>query len=260
MRMNDMASPRNIFVSFAFLLSSTLIALGGDGPGLPLQHLFLSDLVRRPYVVDTRALSARVNLLQSAPEQKSVFRAVVYSLVLPGMGELYAGGFDRGKYFLIAESGLWLTFTSFELYGHWLQNDAREFAASHASASVDGKDDQFFVNVGNFTNVYEYNEKKLRDRDVADLYDPNGSFFWQWDNDQSRMRFRDLRVKSDNVINNVSFVVGAIIVNHIASAINAARVAVNKNKELASDWQVETELLGSYLHPEGVVLTLRKTF
>jgi hypothetical protein len=260
MRINNMASRRNILVSFGLLLSSTLTALGGDGPGLPLQHLFLGDLVKCPYATETKALSPRIDLLQSAPEQKSVFRAVVYSLALPGLGELYAGGFDRGKYFLIAESGLWLTFTSFELYGHWLQNDARAFAASHASASIDGKDDQFFVNVGNFTNVYEYNEKKLRDRDVADLYDPNGSFFWQWDNDQSRMRFRDLRVKSDNVFNNVRFVVGAIIVNHIASAINAARAAINKNKELASDWQIQTELLGSYLRPEGVVLTLKKTF
>jgi hypothetical protein len=176
------------------------------------------------------------------------------------MGELYAGGFDNGKYFLMAESGLWLTFASFELYGNWLQSDARRFAATHASASIDGKDDQFFVNVGNFSSVYDYNEKKLRDRDVNHVYDSNGSFFWQWDNDQSRLRFRDLRVRSDNVFNNVRFVVGAIIVNHIASAINAGRVAVKKNKDLASEWQVQTGLLGSCLRPDGVVLTLRKTF
>jgi hypothetical protein len=260
MRINRLANPRCILSSIGFLLSSTLIAVGADGPSLPQQHLFRDDFLKAPRSFETQAFSLQIDLQQSAPDQKSVFRSVVYSLVLPGMGELYAGGFDNGKYFLMAESGLWMTFASFELYGNWLQNDARRFAAAHGSASIDGKDDQFFVNVGNFSSVYDYNEKKLRDRDVVDVYDPNGSYFWQWDNDQSRLRFRDLRVKSDNVFNNVRFVVGAIIVNHIASAINAARVAINKNKDLADDWQVQTGLLGSCLHPEGVVLTLRKTF
>jgi hypothetical protein len=260
MRINRLATPGYILSSIGFLLSSTLIAFGGDGPSLPQQHLFRDDFLKPPRSCETQAFTLRIDLQQSAPDQKSVFRSVVYSLVLPGMGELYAGGFDNGKYFLMAESGLWLTFASFELYGNWLQNDARRFAAAHASASIDGKDDQFFVNVGNFSSVYDYNEKKLRDRDVIDVYDPNGLYFWQWDNNQSRLRFRDLRVKSDNVFNNVRFVVGAIIVNHIASAINAARVAISKNKELADDWQVQPGLLGSYLHPEGVVLTLRKTF
>jgi hypothetical protein len=31
-------------------------------------------------------------------EKKSAFLAVVYSVLLPGMGELYAGNYDRGKY------------------------------------------------------------------------------------------------------------------------------------------------------------------
>lgn len=260
MRINRLATPGYILSSVGFLLFSTLIAFGGDGPSFAQQHLLRDDLLKPARVFETRPSSLRIDLQQSSPDQKSVFRSVVYSLVLPGMGELYAGGFDDGKYFLMAESGLWLTFASFELYGNWLQNDARRFAAAHASASIDGKEDQFFVNAGNFSSVYDYNEKKLRDRDVIDVYDPNGSYFWQWDNEQSRLRFRDLRVKSDNVFNNVRFVVGAIIVNHIASAINAARVAINKNKDLADDWQVQTGLLGSCLHPEGVVLTLRKTF
>jgi len=260
MRMNSLTSLSRKLVLVGLFLLPALSVFGGDRPDLFLQHLVLRDSLKLPSGVETRILSPRIDLQQSVAEQKSVFRSVVYSLVVPGMGELYAGGFKSGKYFLIAESGLWLTFTSFELYGHWMQNDARRFAAGHASASIDGKDDHFFVNVGNFINVYEYNEEKLRNRDLPNLYDPNGPSFWQWDSDQSRARFRDLRVKSDNVINNVRFVVGAIIVNHIASAINAARLAIRKNKELASDWQVQTELLGSYFHPEGVVLTLRKTF
>jgi hypothetical protein len=260
MKMNSPKVQAQAMFLVGVLFIATPGAFAGDKPDLALRHLFLRDLLTLPVSAESQALSPQISLQQSAPEQKSVFRSVVYSLVVPGMGELYAGGFDSGKYFLIAESGLWLTFTSFDLYGHWLQDDARKFAASHASTSIDGKDDQFFVNIGNFDNVYDYNEMKLRDRDPAALYDPNGAYFWQWDSDQSRARFRDLRVKSDNVINDVRFVAGAIIVNHIASAINAARVAIRKNKDLSDDWQVQTGILGSFFHPEGVVLTLRKTF
>ena len=43
------------------------------------------------------------DLTSSRGEKKAVGLAVVYSLVLPGMGELYADGFSSGKYFLIAE-------------------------------------------------------------------------------------------------------------------------------------------------------------
>jgi hypothetical protein len=205
---------------------------------------------------------SQINFSQGeSTEEKSILKAVLYSLLLPGMGELYAGGFSSGKYFLMAESGLWLTFASFEVYGHWVENDARRFAGSHASAQVDGKDDLFFVNVANFNNVYEYNEKKLRDRDLGSLYDPNSGYFWQWDNDPSRLRFRDLRVKADNILNNVKFVGAAIAINHIASAINAGRLAVARNKETSSiEWDVSPGLVGGLSDPSGLVLTVRKTF
>jgi hypothetical protein len=245
---------------FTLILVPICLAFAGGKDELSKSQLLLRDLLKPRTGFDMEGLASHLNIWSSAEQKKSVFRSVIYSLVLPGMGELYAGGFESGKYFLIAESGLWLTFASLELYGHWVQNDARMFAASYASASIEGKDDQFYVNVGNFINVYEYNEKKLRDRELGKVYDPNGPFYWQWDSDESRARFRELRVKSDNVLNNVRFVVGGIILNHIASAINAARIAGKKNKGLTDDWQVRTGVLGTYFHPEGVVLTVRKSF
>ena len=72
--------------------------------------------------------------------KKSGFTAVLYSLMLPGMGELYADGFDEGQYSLIAEGGLWLTYFSFQQYGNWLQTDARNFRRSvlNATAAIRG--------------------------------------------------------------------------------------------------------------------------
>jgi len=195
-------------------------------------------------------------------ERKSTFLAVVYSLVLPGMGELYAERFDVGKYSLIAEVGLWLTYTGFQLYGTWLQDDARAFAVTHAGINPNGKDDQFYVNVGNFLNTYDYNDKKLRDRDPGKVYnDP--SYFWQWDSDANRARFRDLRVSADNVFNNSRFVIAAVIINHIISAINAARLTSKYNTALetrTSSFEIRASVLGGFMHPDGIVITLQKNF
>jgi hypothetical protein len=260
MRSREATNQIRILTLFVLVLVTVYPVLSGEKPESSKKQQLLCELLKPSVGAEMESFAQQLNFQSIGEQEKSVFRSVVYSLVFPGMGELYAGGFESGKYFLMAESGLWLTFTSFELYGHWVQSDARGFAAGHASASIEGKDDQFFVNIGNFTNVYQYNEKKLRDRDLGSVYDPNGPFYWQWDSDASRARFKDLRVRSDNIFNNVRFVVAGMVLNHIASAINAGRIAAKKNKELADSWQVQTGILGSCFHPDGVVLTVRKSF
>jgi len=191
--------------------------------------------------------------------KKSVATAVLYSLILPGMGELYAEGFDQGKYSLIAEGALWLTYASFRQYGTWLRNDARQFAAVHSGAQIAGKNDQFFVDVGNFGNTYEYNEKKLIDRNPERLYDVHAGYYWQWDSDAHRSTFRTMRVSSERVLNNSKFIIGAVIVNHIFSAVNAARLVRRYNQRQDEElgmWWLESSLIHSGAKPDGIKLSL----
>lgn len=195
----------------------------------------------------------------SAPGKKNAGKAVLYSLLLPGMGELYAEGFDEGKYSLISEGALWLTYYGFQQYGTWLQNDARSFASTHAGATIAGKNDAYFVNLGNFGDTYEYNEKKLRDRDIEKLYSVNSSYYWKWDSDANRRQYRALRVSSDKVFNNGKFIVGAIIVNHILSAVNAARLVRTFNTHSTGkleSWRIESSLQGRGALPDGIALSL----
>jgi hypothetical protein len=56
--------------------------------------------------------------------------------------------------------------------------------------------------------------------------------------------------------NNKKFVVAAIIINHVASAINAARGAVAHN----SDLSFRAEVLGGLARPHGMMVTVTKTF
>ena len=199
----------------------------------------------------------------AALKKKSQTTAVLFSLILPGMGEWYAGDFGTGRYSLIAEATLWLTYASFQQYGAWFQSDARQFAAVHSGASLGGKNDQFFVNIGNFDNVYDYNDQKLRERDLTDVYDPAAGYFWSWDTDGDRARFRAMRVSGDEIFNNSKFVIGAVILNHIISAVDAARLVRNYNKNAGAglgSWQLEPNLIGGTGQIDGMRLTYTQRF
>jgi len=196
-------------------------------------------------------------------EKKSAGLAALYSLVLPGMGELYADGFSSGKYFLIADGLLWMTFVAFEVSGNSLRDDSRVYAVSRAGIDPGGKDDQFYVDIGNFLNTDEYNQKQLRDREPENLYNPAAGYGWQWDSDASRATYRDQRVASDNMYNNKKFVVAALIANRVASAINAVRSVISYNKaidEALGDLRIDAGLIGGFGAPHGVLVTLTRSF
>lgn len=223
-----------------------------------------------------RDFSPRVDLFQSQPQsviaspcfqggvlpvKKNVGLAVLYSLLLPGMGELYAGRYDVGKYFTIGEGALWLAFTSLELYGISLQNDARSFATIHAGVNPAGKDRQYFIDIGNYSGIQVYTETILRNRELDRLYDPS-THSWQWDTEANRLIYRELRISHDRVFNNNQFVIAAIIVNHVISAINAGRLAIahNKRADEALLFDVDVSVLGGVAHPHGIMLSVSRSF
>jgi hypothetical protein len=179
------------------------------------------------------------------------------------MGELYAGDFSSGKYFLMSEGLLWLTYAAFEIYGNAVRDDARLYAVANAGVIASGKNDQFFVDVGNFLNTADYNDKKLRDRTPSLVYDPAAGYGWQWGSDAQRQTFRDLRVHSENMFNNNKFIGAAILINHVASAINAARAAIAHNSavsDLLGDLRVSASVAGDPAAPRGIMITLSRGF
>ena len=189
--------------------------------------------------------------------------AAVYSLAVPGLGELYAGDFSSGKYFLISEGVLWLTYAAFEVYGNAVRDDARLYAVTYAGVNPAGKSDQFYVDVSNFINTSAYNDKKLRDRTPSLVYDPAAGYAWQWGSDDERSTFRSLRVHSENMFNNKKFVGAAILVNHVASAINAARAAIAHNaalKDLLGDLTVRASFGQECPVPGGFAITVSRGF
>ena len=50
-------------------------------------------------------------------------------------------------------------------------------------------------------------------------------FFWEWDQDASRERYRQLRNASSHAGRQALYMTGLVVVNHLVSAVHAARMA-----------------------------------
>lgn len=194
-------------------------------------------------------------------DTKSPSLAALYSLLLPGMGELYAGDYSFGKYLTMVEGGLVVTLLGFDRYANWLQDDARNYAVLHAGANISGKDDAYFNAIGDFDNVYAYNQELLRGRNV-NTYNPSAGYYWQWDNTANRNVYRDMKVSSDERFNDTRFIAAAIAVNHLISIVDAVRTAIKHNKNLSQGnaFDLHAGVIGGLSAPRGIRLTLTRTF
>jgi len=197
----------------------------------------------------------------SAEGKKSVGLAVIYSLLLPGMGELYAGDYGSGKYFTGIDGALWLALYAVDAHANSIQDDARTFAALHAGFDPSGKADDYYSDVGNFNDVYAYNEQVLRDRDAYKLYNPASADYWKWDVESNREVYRGQRVEADGMFNNTRFVVAGLLANRVLSAINAARIVIAGNGAAGSgEVGIGATILGGPAHAHGLALSITRQF
>lgn len=172
-----------------------------------------------------------------APVQKSASRnnrtAFLKSLVIPGWGQYALGAKSSARNFVISEIVLIGTSLGFNVYSNWLEDDLRALAARHAGVqNAESKDDQFWVDIGNFDSVVDFNDEKLRQRNTVDLRDVNGEDAWQWDNEANRTAFEDLRIRRDRAAERSAFMIAGIVANHVISAVHA--IWLNKKAGSAS--------------------------
>ena len=170
-------------------------------------------------------------------ETKSVGKAFFYSLLLPGLGEAYVGSKTYTKIFLSLEVIGWGFLLGNYQYVSWLEKDYKNFAYQHANINKDSKDGQYWIDIGKYDNIYDYNEQRRRDRDVNAIYDENAIFYWRWDSNTNRLDYDGKRIHAKVLENDDVYYIGAIVLNHIVSAINALRLAKAYNRNLKdSGW------------------------
>lgn len=223
--MNQSSFSNLITVFFLFLLTAALAGkLQASAPTDSLKQASQSALIAS---VSGMAF-ADSEAAPVAEKKVSMGGAFLRSALIPGWGQKAVGARTSARNFFVAEAVLWAGVIAFNVHGNWLEDDYRTLAAEHAAADVNGKSAQYFVDMGNFATIDDYNQARLQNRDAQSLYDP-ATHFWRWDTPANQARFRQLRVDSDKADSNAELVVAAILANHIISGIHAAWLAHRTN-------------------------------
>ena len=172
-------------------------------------------------------------------KKKNTGLAILYSMLLPGMGELYADAYDSGIYFTVADGVLWGTYIGMNVYGNWQKDRYISYAQTKASITTESKDDLYYATISQYLNIEDYNDEKALERNYDEMYDTD-QYFWKWNSSEDRKSYRSMWVSSEQTFNNVRFVVGALLLNRVISAINAVRLVSKYNKNLSQEvgWNV----------------------
>lgn len=153
------------------------------------------------------------------------------------------------------------------------RRDYIAYAAQQAGSNPGRTDDFYYQNVYEWPNSYWYNEDQWRQARELYPYDPAAQQAyvadklypsedsWEWQDYGQWFYYRGLRVKSRTALHRISYSVGASVLNHMLSAVNAARLAKRFNKQRTKltqepDWRLECY---SY-QPETITLTLLRNF
>jgi hypothetical protein len=193
-------------------------------------------------------------------EKKSVGLGIIYSLLLPGMGELYADAYDVGKYFTIADGVLWGTFIGMHAYSSWQKDNYQSYAASRAGVNNSNKDADYYATIGDYTSIDSYNDEKALERNFNQMYDTE-IYYWKWNSVEERRTYRDMWTSSEQTNNDIRFVVGGLILNRVASAINAARLvsAYNKRLEEEVSWNFSVGFMNQPNLPTSITFNFQKS-
>ncbi len=188
-----------------------------------------------------------VELINGRDEKKSLGTAFFLSLMLPGLGEAYVGKTGYTKVFLSIEAVGWGLFIANEIQVSSRREDYINFASQHAGVSQDGKNDQYWIDIGKYDNIFGFNEQRRRDRNVGAIYTENSINYWWWDGESNRLSYDWQRIRATEIEERRTFIIGGIILNHLVSAINALRVARIHNREIDElGWRLDMDFDPAY--------------
>ncbi len=244
-------------IAFLIFFSSTLI--------FPQQNNFKSILQLEETVKNSKATDSNDGNINYSSidksEKKSTGLAIIYSLLLPGMGELYADGYSSGKYFTIAEGALWGTYIGMSIYANSQEDNYKSYATVNALVNTEGKDKDYFATISEFEDIESYNDEKALERNFSEMFDPKTSF-WKWNSTEDRKTYRSMWLSSEQTFNDLRFVVGAMILNRVISAINAVRLVslYNSSVEDELSWNLSLGMNSTINLPTSLNLNFQTSF
>lgn len=237
---------------FAYALFYVLVAAGtvqAETPGFSLRPA--PNLNTFPLQGEDPAFGAAF-LSQSANagvESKSTGKAVLYSLLIPGLGQQYLGSQKAANAFYLLEAGIWTTFIVLETQGYLREQDYEEHARTFAGVTSTGHSDDYYGLVSQYGSWTEY-EADIKREGRAALYPDAGAdvleqYFvsnrvgdfepWVWRNTEERQAFQQTRADSKIAYRRGIYVVGLALANRVISAIVAVKMSRDLKKHSGAD-------------------------
>jgi hypothetical protein len=226
----------------------------------PLPALYAGGLRFDGDAEPASSAGAQTEPAEEATKPPAGKKALLYSLLLPGMGELSMGEKGRATGFFIAEGLIWTSFIYWEVAGHLRKDNYIEQAMLNAGVGVSQESDDYWRLVGQFESSSGSGpgsyEEDLR-REARDLYPtdpaaqdayvtsklPTGDRAWDWASPDLLASYSDTRESSKEAYNRAQYSFAAAILNRIVSVIDVQLLRHEAAKEARmSRIQPETRL------------------
>jgi hypothetical protein len=182
--------------------------------------------------------------LQSSGSTGRKFKAGLFSLLVPGAGQLYNGEKSKAVIFFGVEAAVWISYFTFDTQGNNRTDTYQEYAGIYAGTAGD-HNDSYWQSVGRFMDSDAYNESLLREARALGE-EPSGLVTsveaWQWRNEDHLRAYQDLRASANQAYDRRDFMILFAIVNRAVAVYDAVRNSV--------DDKLNTELLGFKVHLE----------
>ncbi len=180
-------------------------------------------------------------------EERTVWKAVAASALVPGLGEAYVGHSGRAKLFGLVEGAIWSTFAFYRIQAEGREDRHVEFAGTQAGAPADQNAD-YYEHIGFWLSIDEWHDVVRQDARLRFPDDPESqaAFFdankrydagqaWQWADDGARTEYRRLRSRTERSYRNARLAAGAALFNRFASMIDALALARGHNRRVAGE-------------------------
>ena len=155
------------------------------------------------------------------------------SLLLPGLGEYSLNENNRSKNFFITEACLWLSFFGSHYGNQWYTDNYMSFGSYHAGINLDNipssQLSMLIVHMSQYDNMEFFNETMDRQR-RDNSYSNESTYGWNWDSDENRKTFNDLRIKSSNLKKINNFTISALLINRLVSFFDVIYLSDKKYK------------------------------
>lgn len=195
----------------------------------------------------------------------SPFLAGLMSAVVPGSGQLVQGQ-RRGWIYLGVEAAIWFSYFALHDAGNQSETDYQEFADGHWTleryAGPDGNTPATGCGEG-LGPTEDFQQEKadiidLRENDRDGYYEEigiNRVYACGWDDQANRADFQTMRDHASGLFSAANTVASVAFVNHLVSAVDAARSASRRRKTAALGWRVSPTRSGV-----AVQMALSRTF